>query len=336
MKRGTTDFCFVVGIDKPRDISSHDVVNRVRRIFGERRVGHTGTLDPLATGVLTVCVGPATRLDQYLTADNKAYQVRISFGVATDTDDVCGTAIRTAPVPPEVCDRAFVESYVASLVGKHRQLPPAYSAVKRDGVKSYEAARKGNVIQLDFRDIEVFSAKLMDMEENHDAESIFWDLEVCVSKGTYIRSLARDIGVALNTAAHVEELRRINSGRLTVEDCLTIEELEEQRLDAVLDPVYLLGFRMAFVNEAQRADIRNGKPLRADDLTWFYAPERVDDSDCGPLRGIQKSARPLQSGEKVSLVFENELVALYECDAQGVLVKPCCVFPLGVTRGKGL
>ncbi len=208
MKRGTTDLCFVVGIDKPHGKSSHDVVNEVRRIFGERRVGHTGTLDPLATGALAVCVGPATRLDQYLTSHNKTYQVRVSFGVATDTDDAEGTVIRTADVPRKVCDRGFAETFVGNLVGDHKQLPPAYSAIKRNGVKSYEAARAGNIIQIEPRDITIHSARLINLEVDFDAPVLYWDIEFCVSKGTYIRSIARDIGVMLDSAAHVAELRR--------------------------------------------------------------------------------------------------------------------------------
>ena len=167
MKRGQSGISCLVGVDKPRGMSSHDVVNACRRIFGERRVGHTGTLDPLATGALCICVGPATRLDAYMTNHDKTYDVRIAFGVATDTDDAEGEPIRTAPVPERVCDRAFAQEHVAGLVGKHKQLPPAYSAIKRGGVKAYEAARAGNVVQLEPRDIEIYEATLLGLETDH-------------------------------------------------------------------------------------------------------------------------------------------------------------------------
>lgn len=325
-----------MGVDKPKGMSSHDVVNRCRRIFGERRVGHTGTLDPLATGALAICVGPAARLDAYMTNHDKTYEVRIAFGVATDTDDAAGEPIRTCDVPPEVCDRDFAERYLQSLVGCHKQLPPAYSAIKKGGVKAYEAARKGNVIQLEPRDVEIYSAELLDLETNADAMSIYWDVRVAVSKGTYIRSIARDAGVALHTAAHVEELRRISAGALNVEDCLTLEELERRGTDAAIDPVFLLGSRMAFLNEDQAADVRNGKALRVADLRIFEAPLRYDDADCGPRRGARESCGPLHEGEVVALVFEGEVRALCTADAKADMVRPCCVFSQGVIRGKGL
>lgn len=335
MKRGQSGISCLVGVDKPRGMSSHDVVNACRRIFGERRVGHTGTLDPLATGALCICVGPATRLDAYMTNHDKTYDVRIAFGVATDTDDAEGEPIRTAPVPERVCDRAFAQEHVAGLVGKHKQLPPAYSAIKRGGVKAYEAARAGNVVQLEPRDIEIYEATLLGLETDHDAPCIHWDVRLSVSKGTYIRSIARDIGTSLGSAAHVEALRRLRLGALDVQDCLSLDALEKRGLDAAVDPVFLLGYRMAFLTDEQAADVRNGKTLRTRDIVLFEAPRRFDDSDCGPLRGAHRCADPLAEGEVVSLVHENELVALYTAQAKRGVIKPCCVFSQGVTRGKG-
>lgn len=336
MKRGQSGICGIVGIDKPRGKSSHDIVNAVRRIFGERRVGHTGTLDPLATGALAICVGPATRLDAYMTAHDKTYEVRIAFGVATDTDDAEGEPIRTSPVPPEVCDPAFAADYVRTLVGHHRQLPPAYSAIKRNGVKAYEAARAGNVVQLEPRDIQIYDAELLGLETDHDAPCLYWDVRLSVSKGTYIRSVARDVGAALGTAAHVDALRRTLAGNLDVEDCVSLETLEDRGLDAVIDPVYLLGYRMAFLDEAQAASVRNGRQLVLDDLVLFEPPRRFDESDCGPRRGARKSCDAPAQGEVVSLVYENELVALYAADAARGIARPSCVFSQGVIRGKGL
>ena len=130
MKRGTTDLCLVLAVDKPSGMTSHDVVSRARRIFGEKRIGHTGTLDPLASGVLPLCVGPATRLDQFLTGHDKSYVVSVVFGAATDTDDCDGEVIRTGVVPDEVFDPFFASVFVGGLVGKSKQLPPVYSAIK--------------------------------------------------------------------------------------------------------------------------------------------------------------------------------------------------------------
>ncbi|MDO4443836.1 MAG: tRNA pseudouridine(55) synthase TruB [Slackia sp.] len=336
MKRGQSGISCIVGVDKPQGMSSHDVVNACRRIFGERRVGHTGTLDPLATGALCVCVGPAARLDAYMTNHDKTYDVRIAFGVATDTDDAAGEPVHICDVPSCVCDVEFARDYVASLIGRHKQLPPAYSAIKRDGVKAYEAARAGNVVKLEPRDIEIYDAVLLDLERDHDADVLYWDVRLSVSKGTYIRSIARDTGRALKTAAHVAKLRRLQAGALDVTDCLSLEALEQRGLDAAIDPVFLLGYRMAFLDEGQAAAVRNGAFLPTAALTLFDAPRRFDDADCGPMRGAHKSDAPLADGEVISLVFGNELVALYTIRLKQGDARPCCVFSQGVIRGKGL
>ena len=336
MKRGESGICCVVGIDKPQGKTSHDVVNAVRRIFGERRVGHTGTLDPLATGVLAVCVGPATRLDAYMVSHDKTYEVRIAFGVATDTDDAQGAVVRTAPVPPEVYDRSFASDYVGALVGHHRQLPPAYSAIKQGGVKGYQAARSGNVIQLEPRDIEIYEAELLNLEEDSSVPCAWWDVCITVSKGTYIRSIARDVGAGLGSAAHVESLRRVRTGALDVEDCLSLDCLESQGLNAAIDPVFLLGFRMAFINDEQAEDVRNRRALKLSELDLFEAPHRCDDADCTPRRAARKSSLAASEGEYISLVFENELRAIYAAFLQQDQARPSCVFSQGVIRGKGL
>lgn len=317
-------------------MSSHDVVNACRRIFGERRVGHTGTLDPLATGALAVCIGPATRLDAFMVGHDKVYEVRISFGASTDTDDAQGSVVRTAPVPESVCDPQAARAYLASLIGRHKQMPPAYSAIKRGGVKAYEAARSGNVIELEPRDIEVYAAELLALETDPAAPCIFWDVRFAVSKGTYIRSLARDAGLAFSTVAHVEALRRVQAGQLHVEDCVTLEALESRKLDAVVDPVFLLGYRMAFLSDEQAADVGNGKAIAADSLRLFEAPRRFDDADCGPRRAACASTSPLSDEECVSLVHGNALVALYTMHQASGQLRARCVFSQGVIRGKGL
>ncbi len=175
-KRGTTDLSLMVAVDKPSGMTSHDVVNRVRRIFGERRVGHTGTLDPLASGVLPVCIGPATRLDHYLVGHDKSYVVSIVFGAATDTDDAEGAVIRTGEVPDEVFDPFFASAFVASLVGKSKQLPPVYSAIKVGGKKACDEARRGRIIDLTPRDIEVSSAELLGIWGADGTEPPRWDV----------------------------------------------------------------------------------------------------------------------------------------------------------------
>lgn len=336
MRRGQSEACLVVGVDKPEGMTSHDVVNACRRIFGERRVGHTGTLDPLATGALVVCVGPATRLDAYMVGHDKTYDVRISFGVATDTDDRTGEVLRTAEIPADVCDPDFAASVLLGFLGKQKQMPPAYSAIKKGGVKACDAARRGNVIELEPREIEVYEAELLDLQRDPRSESIWWDVRFSVSKGTYIRSLARDIGQACQTCAHVESLRRVCSGMLDVQDCMSLEALERYGLDAAIDPALLLGYRMAFLDEALFADVCNGKGVPLGALKVFEAPRRVDDADCGPRRGAVAAKSPLADKELVSLIYGNELKALYAFDSKTGMVVPRCVFSRGVARGKGL
>ena len=189
MKRGTTDLCLVLAVDKPSGMTSHDVVSRARRIFGEKRIGHTGTLDPLASGVLPLCVGPATRLDQFLTGHDKSYVVSVVFGAATDTDDCDGEVIRTGVVPDEVFDPFFASVFVGGLVGKSKQLPPVYSAIKVGGTKACDAARKGRVIDLAPRDIEVYSAELLGIGGADGTEPARWDIAFKVSKagGSFVQ-----------------------------------------------------------------------------------------------------------------------------------------------------
>ena len=311
-----------VAADKPEGKSSNDVVNACRRIFGERRVGHTGTLDPLATGALVVCVGPATRLDAYMVGHDKTYDVRISFGAATDTDDKLGEVIRTLDVPAQVCDPEFAQVILSGFVGKQKQMPPAYSAIKKGGVKACDAARKGNVIALEPRDIEVYSAELLDLERDPRADSIWSDVRFSVSKGTYIRALARDVGAACETCAHVETLRRTRAGVLDVEDCLSLDALERYGIEAAIDPVFLLESRMAFLDDGAYADVCNGKPLHASELSVYEAPHRFDADDCGPRRCAVPATSPLHDGELVCLVYGNDLKALYAFDAKTGKVSP--------------
>lgn len=335
-KRGSSGLSLVLGVDKPVGMSSHDVVNRVRRVFGERRVGHTGTLDPLASGVLVVCVGPAARLDAHLTGHGKTYQVRVAFGTATATDDAEGEVTKTLPVPSELSDEAFARREVAALVGKHRQLPPVYSAVKVGGQKAYAAARAGHIVDLTPRDIEIYGARLLGLGEADGA--LCWDVEVHVSKGTYVRSIARDLGVHLGTCAHVAALRRTALGTLRVEDCVSLEALEELGARAAIDPVRLLGLRFVFARGRLAEDVAVGRAMRAADVTVC---ERVRQATpalemCACSAGVVPSPAPLAAGEVVSVIKDNRLAALYAFDeAKGVL-KPSCVFSTGVSRGVGL
>lgn len=339
-KRGASGLSLVVGVDKPVGISSHDVVNRCRRIFGERRVGHTGTLDPLASGAMIVCVGPATRLDAYLESDTKDYDARVVFGTCTDTDDAEGAVLRTAAVPPELSDEDHAQAVLTGIVGPQSQMPPRYSAIKVNGVKGYEAARRGTVIEMKPRRIVVRSAELLGIGRTADG-ALYWEVAFSVSKGTYIRSLARDLGAACGTVAYLGALRRTRSGGVSVADCATLEQLEQDPRAGRLDPVRLLGRRVLFADERQAKLVANGGRLRAADLRLSAlpqpAPERAADaSDCPWTAQAHADLRPPAAGEIISVVCDNKLAALYEFDAGHGVFRPRCVFSQGVTRGSDI
>ena len=336
MKRGTSGLSLVVGVNKPAGMSSHDVVNRCRRIFGERRVGHTGTLDPMATGVLPVCVGPATRLGAYLTGHDKRYRVRIAFGAGTDTDDAEGRVLRTAPVPARVLDPEFARAFVAGLVGARKQMPPAYSAVKVGGTKSYEAARSGSIIELKPRDIVVHDALLLGVREAANGCDLpSWDVEFHVSKGTYIRALARDAGAALGCPAHVAALERTALGLLSLEECVSLEALADLGDRAALDPVRLLGARFAFAQGDMAARVANGAALGSAELPLFERRRTTSALElCACTAGVRESCEPPKDGELVAVVSDNRLAALYGYDGARDRFKARCVFQTGVSRGR--
>jgi tRNA pseudouridine55 synthase len=202
-------------VDKPAGMTSHDVVQCVRRIYGERSIGHLGTLDPFATGLLVLLLGRATRLATFIDTEPKVYEAVIKFGDETDTDDSTGTVIRSGAAPAQ----AAIKAAVASLTGKVSQIPPAYSAKSVDGTRAYDAARRGEPLELRPVDVEVYSWDEIRFEDESVAATI-----TC-SGGTYIRSLARDLGRLTSSAAHLESLRRTRVGPFDVKAAPTLESL---------------------------------------------------------------------------------------------------------------
>ncbi len=333
MKRGQSGLSLLVAVNKPSGMSSHDVVNRCRRIFGERRVGHTGTLDPLATGVLPICVGPATRLDKYLTGHDKRYRVRIAFGCETTTDDSAGEPTVIGEASPPLFDESYARSFVKSLIGEHEQLPPAYSAIKVNGKKAYEIARGGNEVKLDFRTIRILDARMHGIFFDGETGQLVWDAEFEVSKGTYIRSLARDIGRIVGTPAHVSSLERLASGCITAEQAVSLQTLESLGVDAAIDPVAALGLRFAFGDDCERF-VSSGNALRVDQLNLNeqLAPGGRQDH-CACMGKTVASSRPAENGELVSVVVKNRLQSLYRFDAKRLQWRSECVFATPVFRG---
>lgn len=317
MRRGTSGLNLILGIDKPSGLSSHDVVNRVRRALGERRVGHAGTLDPAATGVLVVGVGQGTRLMGLLTAERKSYLARIAFGEETDTDDAEGAVVRTAEVPERLCDPSYAAGVVAGLVGEHEQLPPQYSAISVNGRRAYALAREGKEPPLEPRHVSITVAKLLAV--TGDAGRPVWECAFEVSKGTYVRSIARDLGRQLKCAAHLDALRRTASGRVTLASCVGLDELADlgarRVAERALDPVASLELAVRRLSASERAAAANGKALDAGVV-----------SDADGLRA------PVE-GERVALVREGMLLGVWQVE-RGRLA--CDVnFPQGISGVRG-
>lgn len=203
-------------VDKPAGITSHDVIQMVRRVYGERSIGHLGTLDPFATGLLMLLLGRATRLATFMVTEPKVYEATIRFGFETDTDDLTGSVVREAPLP----DAARVDEVIEQLTGRISQIPPRYSAKQVDGTRAYAAAREGRELELDPVTVQVDEWLMRDRRLDE------LDVTITCGTGTYIRSLARDLGHLSGSAAHLIALRRTRSGCFDVADASTLDGLE--------------------------------------------------------------------------------------------------------------
>lgn len=221
MSRQDADVSGLLLLDKPSGITSHDAVARARRWLKTRRVGHAGTLDPMATGLLTICIGQATRLVEYLSGRDKRYTAAVRLGASTNTDDAEGQVLETRPVPE--IENVLLQEVALGFTGQLMQTPPQFSAIKKDGVRSYARARQGETFELEARPVNVYSLRL----EADPSDSGLLRMEVHCGSGTYIRALARDIGALLGCGAHLVALRRTAVGDLSVADALTTERAEE-------------------------------------------------------------------------------------------------------------
>lgn len=203
-------------VDKPAGMTSHDVVQLVRRAYGEKSIGHLGTLDPFATGLLLLLIGHSTRLATFIVTDPKVYETTIRFGAETDTDDCTGTVIREAHPPTSEA----IANAIPSFTGKISQVPPAYSAKSVDGTRAYDAARQGTPMELAPVDVRVDEWTVF---ASRPAEI---DARIACGTGTYIRALARDLGRATDSAAHLTSLRRTRSGPFDIADAITLDDIK--------------------------------------------------------------------------------------------------------------
>jgi tRNA pseudouridine55 synthase len=288
----------ILNIDKASDWTSHDVVACVRRLTGQRRVGHAGTLDPFATGVLLVCLGQATRISEYLMEAYKLYRARVHFGTATDTYDVTGTVVAVTPVTPKSLGE--VEALLARFTGRILQAPPPYSALKIDGQPAYRRARRGEAVAPVAREVEIYAIEVLSWEPPE------LEIEASCSKGTYIRSLAHDLGQAAGSVAHLAALQRRAVGHFTIADAISMPELEARiaagRLRELLYPLdeALLRYPALIVSREDVARVAHGQPI---------AMEKAVEGGLGRVYGP-----------------DGEFVALVQGDAEAGLWRPRKVF----------
>lgn len=258
----------IVVVDKPAGMTSHDVVGRCRRIFGTRRVGHAGTLDPMATGVLVVGIERATKILGLLTATSKSYAATIRLGRTTTTDDAEGDVLQDV-CAHDVTDAA-IEAGIAGLRGEILQRPSAVSAVKIGGKRAYQLAREGEQVDIAARPVRVDRFDVLDIRREGGFVDV--DVEVDCSSGTYIRALARDLGHTLDVGGHLSALRRTRVGGYGLEHARTLDELAERpTLSYSLDEACLLAFPRRDITGEQADDARHGRPLPAAGMDGVYA-----------------------------------------------------------------
>ena len=223
----------VLLVDKPKGLTSHDVVYHLRRKLQMRKIGHAGTLDPMATGVLVMLIGKATRISQYLMSVDKVYEGEATLGVVTDSQDAEGEVMETRPVPGLA--EAAVRETMQTFLGDQYQIPPMHSAIKIGGVKLYQLARKGEEVEREPRFIRVASFDLLSFALPK------LTFRLACTKGTYVRTVTHDLGQKLGCGAHLSELRRTASGKFTIEQCLPLAQIEALSLAEIekrLIPVY--------------------------------------------------------------------------------------------------
>lgn len=257
----------VVIVHKPEGITSYDVVYRIRRLFGTRRVGHAGTLDPMATGVLTVCIGQATRIVEYLTAGTKEYLAGVVFGVTTDTQDSTGSILTEQDAGH--LTEAAVRDALDPFRGKIVQTPPMVSAVHHAGRRLYELARQGLEVKREARPVEIFHLEMTGFAPGAHPTAT---LKIVCSAGTYIRTLAADIGAHLGVGGMMNSLIRTRAGDFSLEEARTLEQLEALRAEGALADSLrsiadaLSGWQQIVLTEEEERRIQQGQRVRADHI----------------------------------------------------------------------
>ena len=281
----------VVVVDKPAGITSHDVVDEVRRLFGTRKVGHAGTLDPDATGILVLGLGKATRLLDYARLGPKRYVAEARFGATTTTQDSSGEVVTRSPC---AFTEAELEGMCKRFVGPIEQVPPMVSAVRVGGERLYRKARRGEEVERAPRPVEIYDLKLHSFEPDSRPRAVF---EVCCSAGTYVRTLVHDLGAALGCGAHLGSLRRTEAAGFSLADAVPLREL---RLSHLLEPVEALrGMPRVEVSGEEAARVRNGRPLELDDAAVGAEPESIAVLSKGVLFAVYRKEQGRWVAERV-------------------------------------
>lgn len=253
----------IIVINKPQDWTSHDCVAVMRRATGIKRIGHTGTLDPMATGVLPICIGTATRIMEYMDLDWKTYRATLKLGIETDTEDIWGEVISEKST--EGISKEQIVQVVNSFIGEIEQIPPKYSALKVNGKKLYEYARAGQEVKIKSRKITVKEIII------NDISGVNVDLTITCSKGTYIRTICSDIGKKLGCGATMSSLVRTASGIFKLEDAVEIEDIKKMSKEEILDrlidtDVPLVHFGKINLDAKKAKDFVNGKKIRRKEI----------------------------------------------------------------------
>lgn len=288
-------------VDKPRDIGSTDVVNQTRYLLNANKNGHTGTLDPFATGVLPIAFGEATKLIPFVTDGDKEYEFILKFGTATNTDDTEGEIIDTSEIIPTT---EQIQQILPQFIGTVTQIPPAYSAIKINGERAYKLARQGKDVVIPPRQVEIYELELL---QQLSADS--FRFRVCCSKGTYVRTLGKDIALKLGTVGHLQELRRTKCGIFTIRDTILLENIK----------------KMVYVEQRQQMLLPTETSLRD------IAVIAVSEEDATKLRlgqGLSPKTYEVQNliNQTAAAVTENCLVALVRIEERKI--SPIRVFNL--------
>jgi tRNA pseudouridine55 synthase len=283
----------ILVVDKPAGMTSHDVVSRCRRIFSTRRVGHAGTLDPMATGVLVIGIDRATKILGLLTAASKSYAATIRLGQTTSTEDAEGELLRSVSAE-HLTDGAIAEA-LAGLRGDISQVPSAVSAIKVDGRRAYQLVREGHTVELEARPVRIDRFEVLAVRR-HD-RLVDLDVEVDCSSGTYIRALARDLGDALGVGGHLTSLRRTRVGRFDLDQAWSLDDLAQRdassRLSLTLDEACLLLFPRRDLTAEEAQATSHGRPLASAGIDGVYAAADADGLVIALLRDEGPRTKPM-------------------------------------------